>query len=243
MHAPKADSRLVTLRARNTFILRSSMSNRMLGDEMATLRRAGCIRPKKMGMLIAVCVSVTGCDKDKEQTATKPASSGTSQVGAVKWRGEKKATSLKVGPHDVRIPADWRDAAELDMPGFVGPGVVSMTPASEADGTARIVIVLGWSTLAAGGEIDPKSPPCEAIAAAFGKKYAASVSEIERVTAGTDAGCAWTASNKDLRISTRVRFQEGNQLLVQWSQPAASSVGGTNTKAWTDTLSQLGFAK
>lgn len=119
-----------------------------------------------------------------------------------------------------------------------------MTPESAADGALRTNIIISRSTLAP-GTVDPRNPPCGALAEAVQKQFQAKVSDVATVSVNGDAGCRWTYVTSEARVHQRVRFQGNQEIVLQWTRMNTLSdtqaVG--DRRVWQDVLAVFDFTE
>ncbi|MGE0403798.1 MAG: hypothetical protein AB7T06_44230 [Kofleriaceae bacterium] len=185
-------------------------------------------RPPRIPLAILTTISLAGCHER--------------QQSKIRWR-EKKSTALHVGTHAIPIPAGWRDWAELDVDELrPGPGMFGMTPENMTDGALRTNIIITQATLA-DGEVDPRNPPCEAMAKVVASENRAKVTDVATIPVAGDIGCRWTYVSDEARVIQRVRFHGNEELVVQWTRMRSLSDAEAtgDQRVWRGVLTELGF--
>jgi hypothetical protein len=184
-------------------------------------------RPEAVTAILGLALVISACGKG---TKTEDSTS--------LWNGPKQVSELKVGPHIVAIPAGWRSMAELKERDLQpGPGMAVMTPETMERGALRSNIVLNWAAVAP-NSVDPKNPPCAALADVTAKQFKATATDIASIHVGGDAGCRFAYANADARVRAVVRFQGDHQFVANWTH--MTTLADTSDEAvWNEVLAGL----
>jgi hypothetical protein len=149
---------------------------------------------------------------------------------------DKKATEIVVGPHKIAIPVGWRDISELnndELRSKMPAGVVGMMPEKVTNQGFQPNIVFTWTPFS--GAV----PSCDEFAIEVAKQFQATTDNVKALEIDGDKACRWNIK-KDQEAGTQaVRFEPGNQFIVQCLRAAAGDAAAD--KVCAEVLASLKF--